>query len=154
MPTVGNKGIQDLLVIGGGVNGCGIARDAAGRGLSVTLAEKGDLAGATSSASTKLIHGGLRYLEYREFRLVREALIEREVLLRAAPHIVWPLRFVLPHHAGLRPWPLLRLGLFLYDHLGGRRVLPPTRAANRCAPTTAAPSNTPTAGWRTRASSC
>jgi glycerol-3-phosphate dehydrogenase len=96
--------------------------------LSVTLAEKGDLAGATSSASTKLIHGGLRYLEYREFRLVREALIEREVLLRAAPHIVWPLRFVLPHHGGLRPWPLLRLGLFLYDHLGGRRILPPTRA--------------------------
>ncbi len=128
MPTVGNKGVQDLLVVGGGVNGCGIARDAAGRGLSVTLAEKGDLAGATSSSSTKLIHGGLRYLEYREFRLVREALIEREVLLRAAPHIVWPLRFVLPHHAGLRPWPLLRLGLFLYDHLGGRRVLPPTRA--------------------------
>jgi glycerol-3-phosphate dehydrogenase len=126
--SVGNKGVQDLLVVGGGVNGCGIARDAAGRGLSVTLAEKGDLAGATSSASTKLIHGGLRYLEYREFRLVREALIEREVLLRAAPHIVWPLRFVLPHHAGLRPWPLLRLGLFLYDHLGGRRILPPTRA--------------------------
>ena len=128
MSSVGNKGVQDLLVVGGGVNGCGIARDAAGRGLSVTLAEKGDLAGATSSASTKLIHGGLRYLEYREFRLVREALIEREVLLRAAPHIVWPLRFVLPHHAGLRPWPLLRLGLFLYDHLGGRRILPPTRA--------------------------
>ncbi len=128
MQTVGDNGIRDLLVIGGGVNGCGIARDAAGRGLSVTLAEKGDLAGATSSASTKLIHGGLRYLEYREFRLVREALIEREVLLRAAPHIVWPLRFVLPHHGGLRPWPLLRLGLFLYDHLGGRRILPPTRA--------------------------
>ncbi|WP_202397159.1 glycerol-3-phosphate dehydrogenase [Teichococcus coralli] len=122
------SGVQDLLVVGGGVNGCGIARDAAGRGLSVTLAEQGDLAGATSSASTKLIHGGLRYLEYREFRLVREALAEREVLLRAAPHIVWPLRFVLPHHAGLRPWPLLRLGLFLYDHLGGRRLLPPTRA--------------------------
>lgn len=121
-------GVRDLLVIGGGVNGCGIARDAAGRGLSVTLVEQGDLAGATSSASTKLIHGGLRYLEHYEFRLVREALIEREVLLRAAPHIVWPLRFVLPHHAGLRPWPLLRLGLFLYDHLGGRRILPPTRA--------------------------
>ncbi|WP_240756705.1 glycerol-3-phosphate dehydrogenase [Roseicella aquatilis] len=128
MSASGNSQVQDLLVIGGGVNGCGIARDAAGRGLSVTLAEKGDLASATSSASTKLIHGGLRYLEYREFRLVREALIEREVLLRAAPHIVWPLRFVLPHHAGLRPWPLLRLGLFLYDHLGGRRILPPTRA--------------------------
>jgi len=128
VPTVDDNAIQDLFVIGGGVNGCGIARDAAGRGLAVTLVEKGDLAGATSSASTKLIHGGLRYLEYREFRLVREALIEREVLLRAAPHIVWPLRFVLPHHAGLRPWPLLRLGLFLYDHLGGRRILPPTRA--------------------------
>jgi glycerol-3-phosphate dehydrogenase len=120
--------VQDLLVIGGGINGCGIARDAAGRGLSVTLAEQGDLGGATSAASTKLIHGGLRYLEYGEFRLVREALQEREVLLRAAPHIVWPLRFVLPHHAGLRPWPLVRLGLFLYDHLGGRRILPPTRS--------------------------
>jgi glycerol-3-phosphate dehydrogenase len=126
--TVDHNGLQDLLVVGGGVNGCGIARDAVGRGLSVTLAEKGDLASATSSSSTKLIHGGLRYLEYREFRLVREALTEREVLLRAAPHIVWPLRFVLPHHGGLRPWPLLRLGLFLYDHLGGRRILPPTRA--------------------------
>ena len=99
----GNGRVQDLLVVGGGMNGCGIARDAAGRGLSVLLCEKGDLAGATSSASTKLIHGGLRYLEYREFRLVREALIEREVLLRAAPHIIWPLRFVLPHHTGLRP---------------------------------------------------
>ena len=119
--------VYDLVVIGGGVNGCGIARDAAGRGLSVLLAEQGDLAGATSSASTKLIHGGLRYLEYREFRLVREALAEREVLLRAAPHIIWPLRFVLPHSAGQRPWPVLRLGLFLYDHLGGRRILPGTR---------------------------
>ena len=119
--------IFDLAVIGGGVNGCGIARDAAGRGLSVLLVEQGDLAGATSSASTKLIHGGLRYLEYREFRLVRESLAEREVLLRAAPHIAWPLRFVLPHHKGLRPWPVLRLGLFLYDHLGGRKILPPTR---------------------------
>jgi glycerol-3-phosphate dehydrogenase len=118
---------HDLAVIGGGVNGCGIARDAAGRGLSVLLMERGDLAGGTSSASTKLIHGGLRYLEYREFRLVREALREREVLLRAAPHIVWPLRFVLPHHRGLRAWPVLRLGLFLYDNLGGRRILPGTR---------------------------
>jgi len=117
----------DLAVIGGGINGCGIARDAAGRGLSVFLAEQDDLAGATSSASTKLIHGGLRYLEFYEFRLVREALIEREVLLRAAPHIVRPLRFVLPHHAGLRPWWLIRLGLVLYDHLGGRRYLAPTR---------------------------
>ena len=119
--------VQDLLVIGGGINGCGIARDAAGRGLRVTLVEQADLGGATSSASTKLIHGGLRYLEHYEFRLVREALLEREVLLQAAPHIIWPLRFVLPHHKGLRPWPLLRFGLFLYDHLGGRRILPPTR---------------------------
>lgn len=117
----------DIAVIGGGINGCGIARDAAGRGLSVFLAEMGDLAGATSSASTKLIHGGLRYLEYYEFRLVRESLVEREVLLQAAPHIIWPLRFVLPHHAGLRPAWLIRLGLFLYDHLGGRRILPPAR---------------------------
>lgn len=118
----------DLAVIGGGVNGCGIARDAQGRGLSVFLGEMGDLGGATSSASTKLIHGGLRYLEYYEFRLVREALLEREVLLASAPHIIWPLRFVLPHHSGLRPWPVVRLGLFLYDHLGGRRILPPTRS--------------------------
>jgi glycerol-3-phosphate dehydrogenase len=110
------------------VNGCGIARDAQGRGLSVFLAEMGDLASATSSASTKLIHGGLRYLEHYEFRLVREALLEREVLLASAPHIIWPLRFVLPHHDGLRPWPVVRLGLFLYDHLGGRRILPPTRS--------------------------
>ncbi len=118
----------DLAVIGGGVNGCGIARDAAGRGLSVLLLEKGDLGGATSSASTKLIHGGLRYLEHREFRLVREALREREVLLQSAPHLVWPLRFVLPHSDTQRPWPLLRLGIFLYDHMGGRRILPPSRA--------------------------
>ncbi len=117
----------DLAVIGGGINGCGIARDAAGRGLTVHLCEQGDLGGATSAASTKLIHGGLRYLEYYEFRLVREALIEREVLLRNAPHIIWPLRFVLPHHAGLRPAWLIRLGLFLYDHLGGRHILPGTR---------------------------
>ncbi len=117
----------DIAVVGGGINGCGIARDAAGRGLSVYLCEKSDLAGATSSASTKLIHGGLRYLEYYEFRLVREALMEREVLLRAAPHIIRPLRFVLPHHRGLRPAWLIRLGLFLYDHLGGRKLLPPAR---------------------------
>jgi len=117
----------DLLVIGGGVNGCGIARDAAGRGLSVFLAEQGDLAQATSSASTKLFHGGLRYLEYYEFRLVREALIEREVLLRAMPHISWPVRFVLPHRKGLRPAWLLRLGLMLYDALGGREILPGTK---------------------------
>jgi len=117
----------DIAVIGGGINGCGIARDAAGRGWSVFLCEKGDLASATSSASTKLIHGGLRYLEYYKFRLVREALLERETLWRIAPHIVWPLRFVLPHHQGLRPAWLLRVGLFLYDHLGGRKLLPPTR---------------------------
>ena len=117
----------DLLVIGGGVNGAGIARDAAGRGLSVVCCEKDDLAEGTSSRSGKLVHGGLRYLEYFEFRLVREALIEREVLLRAAPHIVWPMRFVLPHSPEFRPAWLVRLGLFLYDHLGGRKLLPPTR---------------------------
>ena len=116
----------DILIIGGGINGAGIARDAAGRGLKVMLCEKGDLASATSSASTKLIHGGLRYLEYYEFRLVREALIERETLLEAAPHIIWPLRFVLPHHRELRPKWMLRAGLFLYDHLGGRKHLPAT----------------------------
>jgi len=117
----------DLAIIGGGVNGCGIARDAAGRGLSVFLCEMNDLASGTSSWSTKLVHGGLRYLEYYEFRLVREALMEREVLWGIAPHIIHPLRFVLPHHAGLRPAWLLRLGLFFYDHLGGRKLLPPTR---------------------------
>ena len=115
----------DLLVVGGGVNGAGIARDAAGRGLEVLLCERDDLAAHTSSASTKLIHGGLRYLEQYDFRLVRHSLREREVLLRNAPHIVWPMRFVLPHHAGLRPWWMIRLGLFLYDHLGGRASLPP-----------------------------
>jgi glycerol-3-phosphate dehydrogenase len=108
----------DLLVIGGGVNGCGIARDAAGRGLKVVLAEQNDLASATSSASTKLIHGGLRYLEHYAFRLVREALAERDVLLEGAPHIMWPLRFVLPHDAGLRPAWMIQAGLFLYDWLG------------------------------------
>ncbi len=118
----------DIAIVGGGINGCGIARDAAGRGLSVYLCEKGDLAGGTSSASTKLIHGGLRYLEYYEFRLVREALMEREVLWRIAPHIIWPLRFVLPHHKGLRPAWLIRAGLFLYDHLGGRKLLPAARS--------------------------
>ncbi|HEY9215124.1 MAG TPA: FAD-dependent oxidoreductase, partial [Ancylobacter sp.] len=119
--------VYDVAIIGGGVNGCGIARDAAGRGASVVLFEQGDFAGATSSASTKLIHGGLRYLEQYEFRLVREALMEREVLWAIAPHIIRPLRFVLPHHDGLRPAWLLRLGLFLYDHLGGRKLLPATR---------------------------
>jgi glycerol-3-phosphate dehydrogenase len=117
----------DVFVIGGGINGCGIARDAAGRGYSVCLCEAGDFASGTSSASTKLVHGGLRYLEHYQFRLVREALKEREVLWQMAPHIIWPLRFVLPHHGGLRPAWLLRLGLLLYDHLGGRRLLPPTR---------------------------
>ncbi|KLK93412.1 glycerol-3-phosphate dehydrogenase [Microvirga vignae] len=120
----------DVAIIGGGVNGCGIARDASGRGASVILFEQNDLASGTSSASTKLIHGGLRYLEYYEFRLVREALMEREVLWRIAPHIVWPLRFVLPHHKGLRPQWLLRLGLALYDNIGGRKLLPPTRTLN------------------------
>jgi glycerol-3-phosphate dehydrogenase len=118
----------DILVVGGGINGAGIARDAAGRGLKVLLCERDDLAQGTSSRSGKLVHGGLRYLEYYEFRLVREALIEREVLLRAAPHIIWPMRFVLPHVPEQRPAWLVRLGLFLYDHLGGRKILPPTRA--------------------------
>jgi D-erythritol 1-phosphate dehydrogenase len=117
----------DLLVVGGGINGVGIARDAAGRGLSVVLCEKDDLAQGTSSRSGKLVHGGLRYLEYYEFRLVREALIEREVLLRAAPHIIWPLRFVLPHSKEQRPAWMIRLGLMLYDHLGGRKLLPKSR---------------------------
>lgn len=116
----------DLAIVGGGINGCGIARDAAGRGLSVYLCEQDDLGGGTSSASTKLIHGGLRYLEYFKFRLVRESLAEREILLRLAPHIVQPLRFVLPHQRGQRPAWQIRLGLFLYDHIGGRRLLPGT----------------------------
>src|SRR3954470_4348402 len=120
----------DIVVIGGGINGCGIARDAVGRGYSVLLAEMNDLASGTSSASTKLIHGGLRYLEHYEFRLVRESLMEREVLWKIAPHIIWPLRFVLPHHKGLRPAWLLRLGLLLYDHIGGRKLLPETRSLN------------------------
>jgi glycerol-3-phosphate dehydrogenase len=120
--------VFDIAVIGGGINGTGIARDAAGRGYRVVLLEKGDLGGATSAASTKLIHGGLRYLEHGAFRLVKEALEEREVLLRAAPHIIWPLRFVLPHHAGLRPRWMIRLGLFFYDHMGGRKLLPATRS--------------------------
>lgn len=118
----------DVLVVGGGINGAGIARDAAGRGLSVVLVDRDDLAAHTSSASTKLIHGGLRYLEQYEFRLVREALRERERLLRMAPHIIRPLRFVLPHSPEMRPAWLLRLGLFLYDHIGGRRSLPGTQS--------------------------
>lgn len=152
MPSARGNDSVDLFVIGGGINGCGIARDAAGRGLSVELAEMNDLASATSSASTKLFHGGLRYLEYFEMRLVREALIERETLLRAMPHISWPMRFVLPYHRDMRfegetptskllnmvmPWMkgrrpawLIRLGLFLYDHLGGRDILPGTRTVD------------------------
>ena len=147
-----NDGVLDVFIIGGGVNGCGIARDLAGRGLAVGLAEMNDLASATSSASTKLFHGGLRYLEYFEFRLVRKSLVERERLLAAMPHISWPMRFVLPHHRDMRfeadtpagrvmaalfPWLrgrrpawLIRLGLFLYDHLGGRRELPATRGVD------------------------
>ena len=138
----------DIFIIGGGINGCGIARDAAGRGLKVGLAEMNDLASATSSASTKLFHGGLRYLEFFEFRLVKEALIERERLLRAMPHISWPMRFILPYHKdtrfegttptskmlsmimpwmkGRRPAWLIRLGLFLYDNLGRGDLLPKT----------------------------
>jgi glycerol-3-phosphate dehydrogenase len=130
----GGADLQDLLVIGGGINGVGIARDAAGRGMSVTLCEKDDFASHTSSASTKLVHGGLRYLEYYEFRLVAEALREREVLLKAAPHIIWPLRFVLPHDKGLRPGWMLRLGLALYDTIGGRRSLPGSRGVDLTRP--------------------
>ncbi len=129
----------DLAVIGGGINGAGIARDAAGRGLSVLMIEKNDLASATSSASTKLIHGGLRYLEHYAFRLVRESLMERERLWAIAPHIVWPLRFVLPQMPGMRPAWMLRLGLFLYDHLGGREKLPATKSLDLTRDTAGAP---------------
>ena len=144
--------ITDLMIIGGGVNGCGIARDAAGRGLTVTLVEMDDLGSATSSASTKLFHGGLRYLEYFKFRLVRESLIEREVLLRSMPHISWPIRFVIPFDKSMqfdaltpatkwlnrimpwlksrRPFWVIRLGLFCYDTLGARKILPPTKSLN------------------------
>src|SRR6478736_2248291 len=114
----------DLLIIGGGIHGAGIARDAAGRGLRVALCEQGDFAGATSSASSKLIHGGLRYLEYGELRLVRDALHEREVLLRIAPHISRPMQFVLPHMPELRAAWMIRLGLLFYDHLSTRSTLP------------------------------
>jgi len=124
---VAGEPIYDVFIIGGGINGCGVARDAVGRGYSVYLSEKADLASGTSSGSTKLIHGGLRYLEHYEFRLVRESLMEREVLWALAPHIIRPMRFVLPHHEGLRPAWLLHLGLFLYDHIGGRKLLPKTR---------------------------
>ncbi|UPK29914.1 glycerol-3-phosphate dehydrogenase [Bradyrhizobium sp. 195] len=127
-PDAGSDhGLVDIAIIGGGINGAGIARDAAGRGLKVLLCEKGDFAEGTSSRSGKLVHGGLRYLEYYEFRLVREALIEREVLLASAPHIIWPMRFVLPHSPEQRPAWLVRTGLFLYDHLGGRKRLPASR---------------------------
>ncbi len=137
----------DLVVVGGGINGAGIARDAAGRGLSVLLVERDDLASHTSSWSSKLIHGGLRYLEHYEFRLVREALIEREVLLAAAPHIIWPLTFVLPHSPEQRPAWLIRLGLFLYDHLGGRKVLPGSAAVDLAAP---GPYGDPLQDWVTK----
>ncbi|MDO9418404.1 glycerol-3-phosphate dehydrogenase [Pararhizobium sp.] len=122
------QAVHDIFVIGGGINGCGIARDAVGRGYSVALAEMNDFASGTSSGSTKLIHGGLRYLEHYEFRLVREALMEREILWAMAPHVIWPMRFVLPFQkGGPRPAWLIRLGLFLYDHIGGRKLLPATR---------------------------
>ena len=120
----------DVLVVGGGINGCGIARDLAGRGWRVVLCEQDDLASHTSSASTKLIHGGLRYLEYYEFSLVRKALQEREVLLRSAPHIMWPLRFVMPHDPSMRPAWMIRIGLFMYDHLARREVLPGSRTVD------------------------
>ena len=120
--------VSDLLVIGGGINGAGIARDAAGRGLSVLLVEKADLAAATSSASSKLIHGGLRYLEHYEFRLVAEALAEREIMLRIAGHLTWPTRFVMPHVPELRPRWMIRVGIFLYDHLARRSLLPGSQA--------------------------
>ena len=122
--------MHDIAIIGGGINGCGIARDAAGRGYNVLLVEKDDLASGTSSGSTKLIHGGLRYLEHYEFRLVREALKEREVLLSIAPHIIWPMRFLLPYNQGMRPAWLIRLGLLLYDHLAKREMLPGSGAVN------------------------
>ena len=123
----------DLVVVGGGINGAGIARDAAGRDLSVLLVEQDDLASHTSSASSKLIHGGLRYLEQGQFGLVRKALAERERLLAAAPHIIWPLRFVMPHDAGQRPAWLIRAGLFLYDHLARRDRLPGSAMMSRAA---------------------
>jgi glycerol-3-phosphate dehydrogenase len=126
LPPGGAK-VCDVLVVGGGINGAGIARDLAGRGASVVLCEKDDLAQHTSSSSTKLIHGGLRYLEYREFSLVAKALAEREVLLKSAPHIMWPLRFVMPHDPSMRPAWMIRIGLFLYDHLARREVLPGSR---------------------------
>ena len=153
----------DLAIVGGGINGAGIARDAAGRGLRVLLVEQNDLASGTSSASTKLIHGGLRYLEHGWLRLVREALIEREVLLRMAPHLIRPMRFVLPVEPGMRPRWMLRLGLFVYDHLGGRKLLPATRTVDLARDPLGAPlqgplsstaSNIPTARSTMRGWSC
>ena len=141
------KNDYDLVVVGGGINGAGIARDAAGRGLKVLLVERDDLASHTSSWSSKLIHGGLRYLEHYEFRLVREALIEREVLLKAAPHIIWPLTFVLPHSPVQRPAWLVRLGLFLYDHLGGRKKLAGSSGVDLAAP---GPYGDPLQDWVTK----
>ena len=136
----------DVLIIGGGINGCGIARDLAGRGWRVMLCEKDDLAQHTSSSSTKLIHGGLRYLEHYEFSMVRKSLAEREVLLKSAPHIMWPLQFVMPHDPSMRPVWMIRAGLFLYDHLAKREVLPAsstidlrTHAAGSCRRLTPAP---------------
>ena len=119
--------LYDIFIVGGGINGVGIARDAAGRGLKVILVEQDDLASKTSSSSSKLIHGGLRYLEHYEFRLVREALGERETLLKIAPHIIWPMTFVLPHDRSIRPAWMIRAGLFLYDHLASRITLPASR---------------------------
>jgi glycerol-3-phosphate dehydrogenase len=150
----------DVLVVGGGINGAAIARDAAGRGLRVQLYEQADLAGYTSSCSTKLIHGGLRYLEFGQIALVRKALQERQVLLRAAPHLVRPLRLLLVHDASMRPAWMLRAGLWMYDHLGGQRRRFPLRAGSTCAAiapraccagSSASGSSSPTAGPTTRA---
>jgi glycerol-3-phosphate dehydrogenase len=150
----------DLLIIGGGINGAGIARDAAGRGLSVVLVEKSDLGAATSSASSKLIHGGLRYLELYEFRLVAEALAEREILLGIAAHLTSPMRFVMPHVPELRPRWMIRVGLFLYDHLARRSLLPGSQpcgwtrrpTATGCARSCGTDSSIRIAPWTTRAS--
>ena len=125
-----NDKIYDVFIAGGGINGVGVARDAAGRGYSVCLCEMNDFASGTSSSSTKLIHGGLRYLEHYKFRLVQESLKEREILLNMAPHIIWPMRFILPHTKGMRPRWFLRLGLAIYDHLGYRKILPGTSNVN------------------------
>jgi len=138
IPTAARREV-DVLVVGGGINGAGIARDLAGRGARVLLCEQDDLAAHTSGASTKLIHGGLRYLEYREFSLVRKALAEREVLLKGAPHIMWPMRFVMPHDPSMRPVWMIRLGLFLYDHLARREVLPGSRTVDLRAHAAGAP---------------